>query len=788
MSSLAVSRYLLLALFAALFALDGRAQNSAQVRVFAEPADAYFLVDGVRYRGSQSFVWATGSKHRLEADTLTQTSSIDLRFSFTDWKDNRGVLPGATNPVQTVTADPAITSYRVTYQLEFRIQFVFFSTTASPGRTDCTLPSAGATPFPGQLFVNGNCTQSSYAAYFGLGSILDLAAVPNPGFVFTGWLVNGAPPGDAFLRSYVVRGPASITPLFAPAKRVLFYTEPEGFQVSIDRSPFPTVSRWEDVGRSNPGLRELAVGARHQFSAPSPQQDLQGRLWVFESFDVPLGAGGLYEVVDSHIPQTITARFVRGANVSLLTQPAGLRLAVNGQDNWPSYNFVWAIGSTNTVAAPAITTDSRGRKYRFLNWSNGGPASQEIPLRADAADQGLRLTANYELMPRLIISTNLPASRLLVNGEICAMPCTLDGAAGSTVSLDASPVIELGADSRAEFAGWSDAGEQSRTVTFSGDERRISLNYQVSNRLRAVSDPADGSDFSFEPASPDGFYPAGATVRVTANARDGYRFRRWAGDLEGSANLGFVLLNSPQLVRALLDPVPTIPTAGVRNAAGETPDKVIAPGSIVSIFGRMLAPAYAAAPGGSPVQSLANTVVQWNNRMLPLLFVSPEQINAVAPSDLPDGEQVFGVRTGNQPVIEGKAEVVREAPGLFGFPLDDKIYGAATHEDGGVVSPDRPARRGQTVTLVGTGFGRFQRPLLDGFPAPPSPPNPLAHPVVIRIGGSTLSPLSAIASPGQVGLVAIRVLIPEDLPPASELPVTAFVNGRSSNTVLLPLR
>jgi uncharacterized protein (TIGR03437 family) len=275
---------------------------------------------------------------------------------------------------------------------------------------------------------------------------------------------------------------------------------------------------------------------------------------------------------------------------------------------------------------------------------------------------------------------------------------------------------------------------------------------------------------------------------VTANARDGYRFRRWAGDLEGSANLGFVLLNSPQLVRALLDPVPTIPTAGVRNAAGETPDKVIAPGSIVSIFGRMLAPAYAAAPGGSPVQSLANTVVQWNNRMLPLLFVSPEQINAVAPSDLPDGEQVFGVRTGNQPVIEGKAEVVREAPGLFGFPLDDKIYGAATHEDGGVVSPDRPARRGQTVTLVGTGFGRFQRPLLDGFPAPPSPPNPLAHPVVIRIGGSTLSPLSAIASPGQVGLVAIRVLIPEDLPPASELPVTAFVNGRSSNTVLLPLR
>ena len=46
----------------------------------------------------------------------------------------------------------------------------------------------------------------------------------------------------------------------------------------------------------------------------------------------------------------------------------------------------------------------------------------------------------------------------------------------------------------------------------------------------------------------------------------------------------------------------------------------------------------------------------------------------------------------------------------------------------------------------------------------------------------------ALQRPGQVGLVSIRVQIPEDLPAATELPVTAFVNGRSSNTVLLPLR
>lgn len=788
MSFFAGSRLLNLAFLTALLAVGAWSQTTSQVRIFAEPTDAYFFVDGVRYRSAQTFFWTTGSKHTLANDPLTQTGSIDTRFTFGKWEDSRGLLATGTNPVQVVTADPAITFFKINYIREFRIQFSLFSAPGLGAGAGCNLPSAGPSPFPGKLYVNDACYQSSVAAYFALGSVLNLTAVPNSGFVFTGWLLNGNPPGDAFVRSYVVRGPAVISPQFAPAKRVLFYTDPQEFEVSIDRTPFPTVTRLEEVGSRNPGLRELAVGARHLLSAPSPQQDRQGRYWVFDSFDIPLGPGGLYEVADAHIPQTITARFVPAATVSFLTQPAGLRLTVNGRENWPSYNFVWAVGSTNSVTAPAITTDNRGRKYRFLNWSNGGPATQDITTPADASDNGLRLIANYELMPRVIISTNQPAGRLLVNGQACAMPCTLDGAAGTTAALEAAAMIELGADSRADFAGWSDAAEQTRPVTFSGDERRITLNYQISNRLRAISDPADGVDFAFDPGTPDGFYPADALVQVTATAREGFRFRRWAGDLEGTTNIGFVSLGSPRLVRALLDTVPTIPTAGIRNAAGETPDIVIAPGSIVSVFGRMLAPDYAAAPGGPLVQSLAGTVVQWNNRLLPLLFVSPEQINAQAPSDLPEGEQTFGVRTGNQPAIQGKVQVVRNAPGLFGFSLAEKFYVAATHEDGSVVSPDRPARRGQTITLVGTGFGPFQRPLIDGFPAPLTPPNPLADPVAIRLGELTVAPVSAIASPGQVGLVALRLLIPENLAPASEVPVTAFVNGRSSNTALLPLR
>ncbi len=788
MKFFAGSRLFILAFLTALLAGSGWSQTASQVRIFADPPDAYFLVDGVRYRGSQSFVWTTGSKHTLEADGLFQTGTVDTRFTFSNWEDNRGLIGDAGAPVQTVTANPAISFFKITYTREFRLQFIFYSAPGVASGVGCGDSGAGALQFPGKVYINGTCFQSSHSSYYTVGQALNLAAVPNPGFVFTGWLVNGNPPGDVFLRTYTVRGPAVIAPQFAPAKRVLFYTDPEELQVSIDRTPFNTGTRLDDLDRTNPGLRELAVGARHVLSAPSPQQDRQGRFWIFDSFDTPLGPGGLYEVVNANIMQTLTAKFVRAASVSFLTQPVGLRLSVNGRENWPSYNFVWAVGSANTVTAPAITTDSRGRKYRFLNWSNGGAATQDITTPAETVTGGFRLIANYELMPRVIISTNQPAGQLLVNGQPCAMPCTLEGANGTTASLDASALVEFGAESRAEFSGWSDAADRSRTLTFSGDEHRIRLNYRTANTLRAVSDPADGVDFAFDPPSADGFYPSDATVRVTATAREGFRFRRWGGDLEGTSNTSFVSLGTPRLVRALLDKIPTIPTAGIRNAAGETPELVIAPGSIISVFGSLLAPGYAAAPAGPLSQTLAGTVVQWNNRLLPLLFVSPDQINAQVPSDLTEGEQTLAVRTGNQPAIQGKIQVVRNAPGLFGFTLEEKFYLAATHEDGSLVSPDQPARRGETITILGTGFGPYRRPLLDGFPAPLAPPNPLVDPVEIRLGGRTLTPESAIASPGQVGLVALQLVIPEDLAPASELLVTAIVNGRSSNSTLLPLR
>ena len=141
----------------------------------------------------------------------------------------------------------------------------------------------------------------------------------------------------------------------SPATRVLFYTEPELLQVWVDRSAVLTMLRTDPVDDRNTGLVDLIPGSVHVLGAPSPQQHpITGKYWVFDSFDIGGGQNTVYTASTANTVTKLTARFVPGATVSLLTSPVGLPLAVNGRDNWASYNFVWAVGSKNIISARSI--------------------------------------------------------------------------------------------------------------------------------------------------------------------------------------------------------------------------------------------------------------------------------------------------------------------------------------------------------------------------------------------------------------------------------------------------
>src|SRR5207248_11522925 len=131
----------------------------------------------------------------------------------------------------------------------------------------------------------------------------------------------------------------------------------------------------------------------------------------------------------------------------------------------------------------------------------------------------------------------------------------------------------------------------------------------------------------------------------------------------------------------------------------------VAPGSIVSLFGVNLAPSLQVGPDNPLAQSLADVTVRIGGKLLPLLFVSPEQINAQLPPDLAEGVYTLTVRWEGKPDAVTDFTVARNAPGLFNRVVDGRAFGLFLHENGDPITTDSPARRNETVTLLGTGLG-----------------------------------------------------------------------------------
>jgi len=69
------------------------------------------------------------------------------------------------------------------------------------------------------------------------GANITLMAVPNPGYVFTGWLQGIGNSIQAYVISFSLYGPVVIYPQFLRAGAVTIATNQPGLQVLADRTP-----------------------------------------------------------------------------------------------------------------------------------------------------------------------------------------------------------------------------------------------------------------------------------------------------------------------------------------------------------------------------------------------------------------------------------------------------------------------------------------------------------------------------------------------------------------------
>jgi len=108
----------------------------------------------------------------------------------------------------------------------------------------------------------------------------------------------------------------------------------------------------------------------------------------------------------------------------------------------------------------------------------------------------------------------------------------------------------------------------------------------------------------------------------------------------------------------------------------------LAPGSILSAFGDSLAAETAQAPAGELPTSLGGTEVRIRasagvERVAPLYFVIPAQINYVLPAGTPAGTATVTVLRGGQQAATGSLQVAVVAPGVFTANMDGRGPAAA---------------------------------------------------------------------------------------------------------------
>ena len=202
-------------------------------------------------------------------------------------------------------------------------------------------------------------------------------------------------------------------------------------------------------------------------------------------------------------------------------------------------------------------------------------------------------------------------------------------------------------------------------------------------------------------------------------------------------------------------------------------------GGLITIFGDNLATQTASAAGTPLPTSLANTCVTVNGGNLPLLFVSPEQINAQLPFVAGVSNMLVHNPGGLSNIFVSRVDP--SAPAIFKVSgPNNNSFAAVFREDNKLATLSSPLRANEIAVIYATGLGPVSPIALPGYSAPESPLSIVTNQPAVTFGGVDGDILFAGLTPGFVGLYQINVRVPIGAPLGPEVPLEVSAGSLSS--------
>lgn len=255
--------------------------------------------------------------------------------------------------------------------------------------------------------------------------------------------------------------------------------------------------------------------------------------------------------------------------------------------------------------------------------------------------------------------------------------------------------------------------------------------------------------------------------RGRAEANNSIGVAGWTPLLDESRNLQVVVamqnvrqpfqpyyLETKAILQSTIPPAPLTPR-GITNAASYEAGP-IAPGQLLTVFGRGLAP---------------GARVTFDGVSGAVLFSSEDQINVQAPAELAGKTEVrVEVIAAGRTFPAVLVPVAEAWPALFTADGSGSGPAAALNADRTIHSPANPARRGAEVTLFGTGACM-------GSGAAPLPE--------VWVGDRLARTVSCAPAAGLApGVFQITAILPADAPTGDPIPVVIRLGHASSPPVV----